>query len=171
MLCFVSEIEAFKPLTPVVVTYHSTTAGEFNALSKQFRAEVINTADRLAAKIAKERSQEAPQKFLPHAFWLPVGAKGQRAKVGKKGEDSKYAPMVGYWDGVAVTSENPDEVMAALQALATPADIRQYVATSFYEEAKIWLDGERQKLARKISGDVAEPADTDGEVPFPAEES
>ncbi len=152
LLCFAKEIEAVKPLTPLIVTFRSSVARDFGAVARQFRTEVIDPAQALAVSIAQARGLDIPQKFLPYAFWLPVGSGGTRVKTGN-GQKSMYAPLVGYWDSDTVKSDDRDEVIAELQNLATPPDIRQYVATAFYDEAKAWLEEERSKLQQTGTGE------------------
>lgn len=161
LLCFAKEIEAAKPLTPIIVTFRSSVSRDFGAVARQFRAEVIDPANTLAVAIAHERGLDTPQKFLPYAFWLPVGASGKRINTGS-GQKSKYAPLVGYWNNDAVKSDDRDEMIAELQNLATPKGLRQFVADQFYEEAKVWLEEEREKLGQTGAG---EPDDVESDEP------
>ncbi len=149
MLGFVQEIEAIAPLTPVIVTFRSSVARDFNVVAKEFRTNVLTTADKIAAEMAREAGRDAPDKFLPYAFWLPVGSTGKRVKTGG-GQKSQYAPLEGKWDSTPFHSGDRDTVIAALKALATPPELRNYVRDSFYEEAVEWLENEKAKLAGHV---------------------
>jgi hypothetical protein len=164
ILGFVREIEALQSLTPVVLTFRSSVARDFGHIAKQFRAEVIDQADKLAAEMARAHGQEVPPKFLPYAFWFPVAAAGKRVKTGN-GQQSPYAPMVSGWDSDPFKSGDRDQVIAGLKALATPPELRAYVYDSFYEEAKVWLQTEKDKLAGQ-SGEMM-PVEAE-EVPVEA---
>lgn len=137
-------------LTPVVVTFRSSVARDFNAVTRQFRADVLNTADRVAAELAREAGREAPDKFLPYAFWLPVGSAGHRVKVGSD-QQSKYAPLTGKWNSEAFSGDR-EQLIGSLQGLATPPALRTYVRDVFYEEALAWREREKAKLADQIEG-------------------
>lgn len=150
LLGFVREIEAINPLTPVIVTFRSSVARDFNAVAKAFRSDVLANADRIAAEMARDAGRNAPDKFLPYAFWLPLGAVGKRVKTGGGSQKSQYAPLEGKWDSAAFQSDDRAKVIAVLKALATPAELRGYVRDSFYDEARQWLENEKAKLAGHV---------------------
>ena len=150
MLGFCREIEAVAPLTPVIVTFRSSVARDFTAIAKQFRVEVLATADKIAAELAREAGREAPAKFLPYAFYLPFGSVGKRVKTGGGSQKSQYAPLEGKWAGEAFKADDRATVIAALQALSTPADLRNFVRDSFYDTAREWLEAEKAKLAGHV---------------------
>ena len=151
MLGFVKEVESVAPLTPVVITFRSSVARDFNAVARSFRGEVLATADKVASEIARQADRQAPDKFMPYAFWLPFGAVGKRVKTGS-GQKSQYAPLEGKWNSDVFASDDQTKVIAALKELATPADLRNYVRDSFYEEACLWLEAEKAKLAGQVEG-------------------
>ena len=49
-------------------------------------------------------------------------------------------------------SDDQAKVIAALKEVATPAELRNYVRDSFYEEACVWLEAEKAKLAGQVEG-------------------
>lgn len=150
LLGFVKEIEDIAPNTPVVLTFRSSVARDFGHVTKSFRNDIINKADEIAVRLALANSQVPPQKFLPYAFWLPLTSAGKLVKTGSD-QQSKYAPMQGAWDNAPFESDDQDAVIAALQSLATPPALREYVRV-FYEEAKGWLKAEREWLAGQPNG-------------------
>jgi len=150
MLGFCREVEAVAPLTPVIVTFRSSVARDFNAVAKAFRTDVLITADKIAAELAREAGREAPAKFLPYAFYLPFGSAGKRVKTGSGSQKSQYTPLEGKWNGDVFKSDDRATVIEALKALATPPDLRNYICDSFYDTAREWLEAEKAKLAGHV---------------------
>ncbi len=163
MLGFCREIEAVSPLTPVIVTFRSSVARDFNGVAKAFRTDVLATADKIAAEMARDAGREAPARFLPYAFYLPFGSAGKRVKTGGGSQKSQYAPLEGKWDGDAFKSDDRNKVITALQALATPAELRNYVRDSFYAAAREWVEAEKAKLAGHVDTQEFTAPEGDGE--------
>lgn len=165
LLAFVKEIEEVKPLTPVVLTFHSTTAGDYFESQRAFQGEVLARADQIAARINARKGLSAPDRFMAYAFWMPLGATGKREKTGSE-EQSFYAPVRPVWDREALAGGDVNAAIVVLKGLATPNDLRLYITDHFYEEAQKWYAAQQAALA-KLAEQTAAAVAIAGATPPP----
>ncbi len=123
--CYAAEIEETKPLTPFVLSVKSTVAKRLGALLRQFRQQILATADEITG-------HHNPHYF----FYVPLGANG-RVFFPDASNPYTIAPPTAYWD-TEIADLDVDKQRDAIGELAIPGYLFDHIQAHGMDEAKAW---------------------------------
>jgi len=155
--CYAAEIEQSARLTPVVLSVKSRVAQGFKNVLRDFRSQVLTTADKLSGL------------RCPHYFYYAVIGSNGRVFFPDAATPYTIAPPTPYWD-VAIGDLDPQTQIDILRELAIPDYLYQHILSAGWDEARAWRESLANGGGDNNPAPPRNPQPPSGPAPISSEE-